>query len=48
MATQEVEDLKTLPLIHFLGSLITHEIMLGKDATKNKNGIAFKTIMEKE
>lgn len=39
---QEVQELKTLPLHHLLGFLITHEMILGEEASKKKKGNACK------
>lgn len=47
-AIQEAKDLKTLPLYHMIGSLITHEMKLGGEAIKKTKGIAFRATMERE
>lgn len=38
---KEVQDLKTLPLDHLLGSLITHE-MIGEDPAKRRKTLYLK------
>lgn len=35
-AIQEAKDLKTLCLERLIGSLITHEMMIGEEASKKK------------
>lgn len=46
IAIQEIKDLETLPIDQLIRSLITHEMMLGDDQNKKKNGTALKATME--
>lgn len=45
---QEVKDLKTLPLEQLLRFFITHEMLLGEDQNKKKQGIALKATTKTE
>lgn len=47
-AIHEAKDLRSLPLDHLLSSIITHEMVIGEDQSKNKNCISFKASVESE